>query len=88
MNDVSAEFTKQTIGFVHLPQVWPFPRAEVIALLKKGKKIVTIENNAGAQLARLLYKETGIKPNGSILKYDGRPFYLDDVLEQIKELLK
>lgn len=71
------------IGFVHLPQVWPFPGEEITSLLKKTKKIMTVENNAGAQLARLIRRETGIKVDKSILKYDGRPFNVDYVLNRI-----
>lgn len=75
----------QDFGFVHFPQVWPFPGQEASALLKGKKNIFTVENNAAGQLARLLMRETGIKVNRSILRYDGRPFNLDYLLERIKE---
>lgn len=73
------------LGFAHLPQVWPFPELELGRLLK-GKKIITIENNAGAQLAKLLMRETGLGASSSILRFDGRPFNLDDLIKRIKEL--
>jgi 2-oxoglutarate ferredoxin oxidoreductase subunit alpha len=36
-------------------------------------------------LARLLRRETGIKVHGSILKYDGRPFSLDELIERLNQ---
>jgi len=71
------------IGFIHLSQVWPFPSSDMIKLLKKAKKAITVENNAAGQLARLLRRETGIKANMSILKFDGRPFDLDFLAQRV-----
>ncbi|MFA5199522.1 MAG: 2-oxoacid:acceptor oxidoreductase subunit alpha [Candidatus Omnitrophota bacterium] len=73
-------------GFLHFSQVWPFPVLETVEVLKKNKNIITVENNAGGQLARLLKRETGINADCSILRYDGRPFSLDFVIGQIKQL--
>lgn len=74
----------KNIGFVHLPQVWPFPALEVSLLLKDKENIITVENNAGAQLAGLLRRETGIKANSSILRYDGRPFSLKSLVKRVE----
>lgn len=81
----ASEALGKDFGFVHLSQVWPFPSLELSPLLKNKKKILTVENNAGKQLAGLLMREAGIKANSSILRYDGRPFNLDYLIEQIKE---
>jgi len=72
------------LGFVHFSQIWPFPAKEACKLLKGAKKILTVENNASAQFARLLKRETGIESDGSILKFDGRPFDLDFLTERLK----
>lgn len=76
------------IGFIHLPQVWPFPSKNITDLLTNAKKIITVENNAGAQLAKLLRRETGIKADSSILKFDGRPFDLDYLAREIEARIK
>ena len=74
------------IGFAHIPQVWPFPSDKLTALLKNAKNILTVENNAAGQLARLIRRETGIKANNSILRFDGRPFNFDYLSQRLKGL--
>ena len=71
-------------GFLHYSQIWPFPGAATLAALKGAGRVLTVENNATGQLARLIRRETGFKPAGSILKYDGRPFTLDEVVTALK----
>jgi 2-oxoglutarate ferredoxin oxidoreductase subunit alpha len=85
MKEVSDSSKDLRVGFVHLSQVWPFPSEQVTALLETrvGVKIISIENNAGGQLKKLLRRETGICADDSILRYDGRPFTVDGVMEQL-----
>jgi len=71
-------------GFLHFPQVWPFPEAATLAALEGALRVLTVENNATGQLARLIRRETGLKASGSILKYDGRPFTLDEVASALE----
>jgi 2-oxoglutarate/2-oxoacid ferredoxin oxidoreductase subunit alpha len=75
----------ESFGFMHFSQVWPFPAREASQSLHGKKNIFTVENNAGGQLAGLLMRQTGIKVNYSILRFDGRPFNLDYLIERIKE---
>jgi 2-oxoglutarate ferredoxin oxidoreductase subunit alpha len=84
LQEAAQALEKRKVGFVHLAQVWPFPSDEMLKLLSNARMIISIENNAQGQLARLLRRETGIKISKSILKYDGRPFDVDSVIEIIK----
>jgi len=79
--------TMAGVGYIHLPQVWPFPAAGISALLDNAPdaRIVTVENNAAGQLARLMRRETGIQAAASILKYDGRPCSVDEVRRRLGE---
>jgi 2-oxoglutarate ferredoxin oxidoreductase subunit alpha len=43
-----------------------------------------VENNATGQLVRLI-KAHGIDVDDTILKYDGRPFTLDELEKMVKE---
>lgn len=73
-------------GLIHLPQVWPINAKMIEKLVKKRKKIFTVENNAEGQLAKLLQRETELKIKDSILKYNGRPFTLDELENQINKI--
>ena len=61
-------------GLLHISEIWPFPTEQVKNQMEKSKQTYTVENNATGQLARLIQRETGKQVNGTILKYDGRPF--------------
>lgn len=83
MKEVCESVNTKKLGFIHLSQVWPLPIAHLVELFEESKKLITVENNAGAQLARLIMGETGVKIDRSILKYDGRPFNLDYLTREV-----
>jgi 2-oxoglutarate ferredoxin oxidoreductase subunit alpha len=58
--------------------------------LIKAKKVLVVENNATAQLATLVANKTGfsVEDKNKILRYDGRPFFSDELAEEIKRRLK
>ncbi|HPM53620.1 MAG TPA: 2-oxoacid:acceptor oxidoreductase subunit alpha [Methanoculleus sp.] len=64
----------------------PFPaRAWKEAMIGAGK-VVCVENNATGQLARLL-RQQGFDPGRPVLKYDGRPFAVDELEARLREVL-
>lgn len=65
----------------------PFPLKQFQKALEGTKKLICIENNATAQLARLI-KTFGFNADQNILKYDGRPFSLDELEEIIKGVMR
>jgi 2-oxoglutarate ferredoxin oxidoreductase subunit alpha len=75
-----------SVGSLHFTDVWPFPTAAAIAVLEKGGRFVMVEQNSSAQFGQLIREQTGLSHSGAILKYNGRPFYTDEVVEQIKQL--
>lgn len=64
----------------------PFPEEALKKELEGAKKIICAENNATAQLRRLM-KLHGIRSHKEILKYDGRPFFLEELENKIKEVM-
>lgn len=81
------------INFLHINVMWPFPKDHVTKVLgKRGllstKKLLLIENNSEAQLGSLIRQETGIEIKDKVLRYDGRPFFANELAEQIKKALK
>jgi len=65
----------------------PFPTREFQKSLNGVPKIVCVENNSTGQLATLISRY-GFSVDEKILKYDGRPFSLDELEERIKEVVK
>jgi 2-oxoglutarate ferredoxin oxidoreductase subunit alpha len=59
---------------VHLRQVWPFPTKEIAEIVPRYGTVLTVENNATGQLARLIRRECGVRVDGTISRYDGLPF--------------
>jgi 2-oxoglutarate ferredoxin oxidoreductase subunit alpha len=75
------------LGMLHFQQVWPFPKDDFIRLAKGADKLVVIENNATGQLARLIRNETGMSNILNVNRYDGLPFTVEELLEQVKAKL-
>jgi 2-oxoglutarate ferredoxin oxidoreductase subunit alpha len=75
---------KRRIGMVHFCELAPFPKERALARLGQAKKVITVEGNSTGQLAALLRRETGIKVESSILRYDGRPFTGQALAEELR----
>lgn len=80
---------KGKVNFLHLNVIWPFPAKLVKhalntgGLLSNSKKLILVENNSTAQLGALIRQETGIVVKEKILRYDGRPFFPEELAEAI-----
>lgn len=74
------------VNAIHLMTMLPFKKDEFISLATKAKKLVMIEGNALHQGAQHILMETGIKIDHHINRYDGRPFYAEDVIQEIGKL--
>jgi len=81
--EAGEQFGLKTVQVVVLS---PFPAERVKESLKDAERVVAVEGNSTAQLARLagFY---GIHVDEKILKYDGRPFSLDDLVSEIGRVL-
>ena len=75
------------VGSIHMTDLWPFPADIVSGILGTGKRFFMVEQNATAQLGRLIREQTGLAHSGAILKYDGRPFFPDDIVAGAKHYL-
>lgn len=83
IHDLSLE-NDQSVNAIHLPAVWPFPREKFTELAGKTKKTVMLEGNISGQGERLIRQETGIEMVDRIHRYDGRPFYVEDLKAWLK----
>jgi 2-oxoglutarate ferredoxin oxidoreductase subunit alpha len=74
------------IAMMHFSQIYPFPeldRFDYIEFLKNASTVISVENNASGQFAKLMRTETGFEFTQQILKYDGRPFTIENLKEEV-----
>ncbi len=74
----------EDIGYLHYEYLFPLKTELLNTLIKRGKRIILVENNQTGQLAEMLKEKTGYSFKKRILKYDGRPFFVEDILEYLK----
>jgi 2-oxoglutarate/2-oxoacid ferredoxin oxidoreductase subunit alpha len=86
MEELTADGVK--VNFLQVRLMWPFPAAEVEAILRKAKTIINIEMNYTAQFGHLLRAETGIKAQHNILKYTGRPMTQNEIVRAVKRIVE
>lgn len=71
-------------AFLQIRSVWPLdPDLEIF--FKKYTDITVIENNATAQLVTLIKSQMDFHPTKTILKYDGRPFFPEELIKWLNE---
>jgi len=62
----------------------PFPVDQIQKALRGVKRLIAVEENATAQLAALAERH-GIITDEKILRYDGRPFTVEELVSRVKE---
>ncbi len=78
---------KESVGFLQLRLLNPFPSEAVLTYLAKAKHRIDIEMNFSAQLAGLIRERTGVDMTHLILKYNGRPMSNDEVHDTVKAII-
>ncbi|MGA8939924.1 MAG: 2-oxoacid:acceptor oxidoreductase subunit alpha [Acidobacteriaceae bacterium] len=80
---------EQGITANHLPIRWlvPLHGEAILGILRDARHTIIVENNFSGQFARYLRSETSFVPTGNIRKYDGEPFFPQQIAEAVKEQL-
>lgn len=85
LKDVLLDDVAKNLAVIHLPCIYPFPSEEIESLLAgKNAETFVVEGNATGQLKALIRRETKLQNLRSILRYDGRPFYSEDLVNFLK----
>lgn len=74
------------VSFLYFKQVYPLP-SETEEYLKKAKKVIVVENNATSQFSKLLKLYTGIEVKHKILKYNGEPFFVEELIGKLEKVI-
>ena len=77
---------KKPIKLVQVLCVEPLPVATLASALKGAKKIIAVENNSTGQLADLVGEKCGIKNIKKVLRYDGKPFAVEELVKVLNKI--
>lgn len=75
------------INYLHYTYVYPLKTARLQELVGRAQPLLLIENNAMAQLGGLITQHTGYQFSETFLKYDGRPFFIEEMIEFLERRL-
>lgn len=76
------------VAFMHIACIWPFPKDFVKKMLEKFRRVIVIENNSTAQLKGLLGQMVYYHTRESWLRYDGRPFFADELYSKLEKVIR
>jgi len=83
----SPEMKKKTIGYLHYQYLWPLKTESFEMLSRTARRTIFVECNYGGQLASLLELAAGRDTTQRILKFDGRPFFFEELRDRILSVL-
>ena len=75
-------------GLVHFHDLWPFPTESAIDRMGSATRLIAVEGNATGQLAGLIRQHTGRTDVATVLKYDGRPFLVGELLRSLEGMVR
>lgn len=77
---------RHSIALMHFSQIYPFPgtgRFDYLDVLTRARTTICVENNATSQFATFMRAQTGFMAGSTINRYDGRPFLLEEIVEEL-----
>lgn len=74
-------------NFLQLRILSPFPTRQVVEFLEAADIAVGVEMNFSGQMCNLIREETGIAMDTKILKYNGRPITVEEIVETTHDTL-
>ena len=81
-----AAFAGHRVAVVHYEYLWPLKTDALRSVLAASKRAACVEANYQGQL-RMLLKADGVDVPDLVHKYDGRPFFVDELASSFRSLL-
>ncbi|MEN3015044.1 MAG: 2-oxoacid:acceptor oxidoreductase subunit alpha [bacterium] len=78
------EATNIPVRLIKLVVLYPFPTEKIEQFTYNSDLLIFVEQNYLGQVRRLYYMFGGNKKSILVRKYDGEPFYFEDLLENLK----
>ena len=87
ISDVMTELKKQDvrIELLHFKYLWPLKVEKLKDFVDENT--IVIEGNYKSQLADIIRMQTGIEIRNKILKWDGRPFFADELITELNKYI-
>ncbi|PIR43441.1 hypothetical protein COV24_02780 [candidate division WWE3 bacterium CG10_big_fil_rev_8_21_14_0_10_32_10] len=76
------------VNYLHITGMNPFPTDQIVNVLGKSKYTLLMECNYTSQLGGLIREKTGIDILDKYLKYDGRPIFVEEIVNKINEIFQ
>ena len=73
------------LSLLHYSQVYPLHR-DTEKYLKRAELAVIVENNYSSQFAMLIRMQTGFEFHEKVLKYNGMPFSVEELIDAFKKI--
>ncbi len=77
-----------TVNYLHYEYLWPLKTGALQKFVKGNKNVALIEGNATGQLGQLIAGATNFRFKKQFLKYNGRPFFVEEVAAFIRKIAK
>ncbi|MBD3362549.1 2-oxoacid:acceptor oxidoreductase subunit alpha [Candidatus Dojkabacteria bacterium] len=84
--DVMNLQNQKNISYLHYECLYPVKTEKFQNIKDNFNKIVLIENNYSGQLGDLIKLGCGHNFENKLLKYDGRPFFIEEILDYIESI--
>jgi 2-oxoglutarate ferredoxin oxidoreductase subunit alpha len=81
----SDELSQRKIAVLHYTYLWPLRTDRLEKLARQATRVVLVEQNYRGQLGMLIRMECGLNITEKILKFNGRPFFYDELLTLLCE---
>lgn len=75
------------VNYMHFVYINPMDTDKVKEMLDNCNDTIMLEGNATAQLRGIIREKTGFYIEKTYLKYDGRPYYFQDIYTKIRSML-
>jgi 2-oxoglutarate ferredoxin oxidoreductase subunit alpha len=75
------------VNFLQVVTLWPFPADDVATTMRAAKRTLLVEDNLTGQFEGLIREQCLLAPDHSLRKWDGRPFFCEEIEAKAREVL-
>ncbi len=77
--------TDKKVGYLHYEYIFPLKYEKILELYEEGSRVVLVESNQTGEFGQLVKQESTFEFPEKILKFDSRPFFVEDILDFLDE---